>query len=1221
MPHYQKPLLNQMINEIYVNNPCYLSRAMSLEALTIRDEGDIDQAIERLYEALNVLKPLVNLDFVTSKNVETLATIMSWIGILIVEKLESTDDESNSDIIKSIDLILRILEQCNCTSLVKDYCIKNKKQWIPIIASISILRQVIESMEVIDLKNKDAILINNRSKWRDPENTCELMYICSELLNLYGEYKSYISCLETIILFHQRVLVKEDSERECMNCYTLIGNAYHIMGLTEPYAINYFQRYLKQREMDDDRPPDSNQIIQFLSASKFLLQSGKLDIESGIEIVLNLCESLMDEISKEKPWNTARNYDLLASCRAILSLFKFEKGNIDDALIESLMALKLRRSSIPREYKNGLPEKTRIPSGNMFHISDKLKSLKGYYDSLEQTALLYMMQGSVREAEFYLLKGTELADILGNKKMKCKMLLHLYKLRARTQNWEGTEKDLIDIGTTITTNDANFKTLESAKTMIDIGDLYRKCIKDLEQSIERYEEADHILSSLSQLTTEENEIQEPSLITRRSKSSSKTPLPSNDYLPIKNTRVRVKMKKGIIEYLKGIEEGDPSYFEYASTIFAQCLKELHNIPESSSIKMDKAVIEYYSAQTHISKYELERLEVGDVDPYHNLWVFNKSVPRSMTSTLTKAKKNLKNALKYCVEAGAVPRLTADISQLLALISGIKKAETSSFYINRSIGLTARHQMIETLIEKLKNNDKDILKSNNDHDVNTLTQSFKSLSLNESSEEKMIDNLNNFVDLYHMFSFENDIKEVDNVDDILNIFGMSKVSMKWTTISICLSADYKYLLVSRLQYNKKPTVFRLPIKNRCDSESSDFNENYYIKIEQEFLELEAAIKETLSMTEEQRAKANKKEHWNKRMQMERSLKRIIDQLESGFLGCWKVALLGSYKDDDIEIKLKDLAVSLKKEIDSILKKKKMTVDENYLNVLLCGLDSLDSDNIKLCIENLLGTNNEDLINQIFNLIIDRYNKIFPKIKKNHIQERNHIILILDRKLHKFPWESFSILENLSVSRMPSLAFIRARILHYLKEDSLPNTLRDGINPKKTFYVLNPDKDLLDTEKNFAPIFKKHKWDGFIGTAPTTEEFEELFSNNSVYLYCGHNGGEQYIRRSHIKNTFSNVGGCVAFLMGCSSAKIDESYDPSGLAFSYLISGSPALFGTLWMVTTKDIDRVTHEIIKWLTEKGEGTLTERMPEFRKTCNLRYLNGAAMVCYGLPVKILNE
>ena len=85
---------------------------------------------------------------------------------------------------------------------------------------------------------------------------------------------------------------------------------------------------------------------------------------------------------------------------------------------------------------------------------------------------------------------------------------------------------------------------------------------------------------------------------------------------------------------------------------------------------------------------------------------------------------------------------------------------------------------------------------------------------------------------------------------------------------------------------------------------------------------------------------------------------------------------------------------------------------------------------------------------------------------------HTILILDKNAQQFPWESFPILRGEAVSRLPSIAFLRERIKKgkSVVEDSMKS--KDDmhknkfiIDPKKTFYILNPSQDLVNTQKEF------------------------------------------------------------------------------------------------------------------------------------------------------------
>lgn len=125
-----------------------------------------------------------------------------------------------------------------------------------------------------------------------------------------------------------------------------------------------------------------------------------------------------------------------------------------------------------------------------------------------------------------------------------------------------------------------------------------------------------------------------------------------------------------------------------------------------------------------------------------------------------------------------------------------------------------------------------------------------------------------------------------------------------------------------------------------------------------------------------------------------------------------------------------------------------------------------------------------------------------------------------------------------------------------------------------------------------------------------------------------------------------------LWGCSSGHLKDlgDFDPIGTPYHYMISGwsvlllpslrielihesSPALVANLWDVTDKDIDKFSETVFQKLgldtishpssdenssdESTKEMTLAGAIATSREVCNLRYLNGAAPVVYGIPVR----
>lgn len=115
---------------------------------------------------------------------------------------------------------------------------------------------------------------------------------------------------------------------------------------------------------------------------------------------------------------------------------------------------------------------------------------------------------------------------------------------------------------------------------------------------------------------------------------------------------------------------------------------------------------------------------------------------------------------------------------------------------------------------------------------------------------------------------------------------------------------------------------------------------------------------------------------------------------------------------------------------------------------------------------------------------------------------HTFLILDKSVQSFPWESIPCLRGRSVSRLPSLAFLRDRIelAGVLAESSTPKH-EIAVDSRKTSFVLNPGGDLKNTQTTFQPwleTMKKVGWNGIIGRAPSDEEMRAALSTKELFL---------------------------------------------------------------------------------------------------------------------------
>lgn len=80
-----------------------------------------------------------------------------------------------------------------------------------------------------------------------------------------------------------------------------------------------------------------------------------------------------------------------------------------------------------------------------------------------------------------------------------------------------------------------------------------------------------------------------------------------------------------------------------------------------------------------------------------------------------------------------------------------------------------------------------------------------------------------------------------------------------------------------------------------------------------------------------------------------------------------------------------------------------------------------------------------------------------------------MLLIFQSVQHLPWESIPILSERSVSRMPCLSHLIMQLAdHQTQKHSV---FIKGVNPKNTFYILNPDSDLPRTQDFFKDWFER------------------------------------------------------------------------------------------------------------------------------------------------------
>ena len=135
----------------------------------------------------------------------------------------------------------------------------------------------------------------------------------------------------------------------------------------------------------------------------------------------------------------------------------------------------------------------------------------------------------------------------------------------------------------------------------------------------------------------------------------------------------------------------------------------------------------------------------------------------------------------------------------------------------------------------------------------------------------------------------------------------------------------------------------------------------------------------------------------------------------------------------------------------------------------------------------------------------------KTRGKVVQEKDsHMFLVLDRNVQGIPWESIPILRGRSVSRIPNMDFLldRLQLAKWQRERSGGGQGggekvddRVVVDPRKTFYMLNPSGDLGRTEGRFVSWLNdmgKVGWEGVVGRPPSEQQVLDALSRKDLVM---------------------------------------------------------------------------------------------------------------------------
>ncbi|OJD12660.1 hypothetical protein AJ78_06782 [Emergomyces pasteurianus Ep9510] len=492
---------------------------------------------------------------------------------------------------------------------------------------------------------------------------------------------------------------------------------------------------------------------------------------------------------------------------------------------------------------------------------------------------------------------------------------------------------------------------------------------------------------------------------------------------------------------------------------------------------------------------------------------------------------------------------------------------------------------------------------------------------------------------------------------------------WNVLSLTLSDDHNEFIISKLRSGKPPFLLRLPLK-RGNSEDMDEEEFDFGEGKRQLLEIIRLANESAHDSRARVGKTAKKEWWATRESLDNRLRDLLSNIETIWFGGFRGVFSQCPRNTShFSLFIDSFGKILDKHLPSRRQRGRgrMTKTNIHWDVmeLFVNVGNIDE-----------GSDPEGLVMDLLYFVVDilqfhgernAYDEIdfdvmvietldaIRSYKETENRQQTsaqpvHTILILDKELHTFPWESLDCLRESSVTRMPSLHHLKETLLKIQANNDLGERF-DGfhIDRKLGSYILNPGGDLKSTQTTFElSLLNLDSWSGIANREPNEEEFRQCLESKDLLLYFGHGSGAQYIRGRTIKR----LDRCaVTFLMGCSSGSLTEAgeFEPYGTPINYMHAGAPALVATLWDVTDKDIDRFAQSTFEqWGLmdrapvetnppgrSKGSKTVKPHLPSSTKklqggnpvgldtavansrgACILRYLNGAAPVVYGVPV-----
>jgi len=1140
----------------------------------------------------------------------------------------------------------------------------------------------------------------------------QLNYLYSRLSMIGDHANLQLQCLELITLMHD--VNQEYSQKSCSLLQQALLFARHGNFAQSRILMDEAAKYWTKAEKQRNSAKSSNDVfLRQLGLYKSLQSQLHLTLSVSFvpqvlkESIINFDYKTLINGKTGKP----NLYDAITQAELFhsLSLIHWREGEISESLMKEKSAYGIWNNLFrsiqnlllnDKNSSNNKQKEKEIKTNNnnsryndMFLLLSSQSSLhpcwiilSSMFQSLTHLYTLYEYIGNIRSSLHYLSLAQQLSEsVNGNELIK----LNIEKQRMEMKKDFDVNKELIILKQKVEENneedksDSNNDENENVDADLDVFSDYQISLQKIffhchegvwhqknhciEESSHSYQLALDLLNNL--IETPETSDDEDSVQIESDEE--------NDCSPLRAYRAHIAVK------LSSLPEIDNEALKSASDDSDECRAVIdaawanywlaqidQKTPEKEKQVLEKAKRSTRTTKKTIqTKKEEEKFELINSWNLHTTKLNNKNT--SNYYRLHDGVKQAQNRLSVSLAATfnfSPPRLTRLLSLEYCQSLGLTDPMRASFLLNHSIGVSHRHTINAINKEKQNTRNKSIIKSS--ATITKKTSKLLDEHNNDDMDEiclSMINSLN--IDEEKSPEDPNKNSAINDSEQSLEHFKgnfeseyerfikfLPLLPSDWSMVTIGLTEDNRYLIISQHQNSSSPSIIRLPLCHLINSSSSD--ESVYDWARKELFSIIAdssAVNE--SVPDKSRCTTrDKEEWWSKRYELDERMKNLLLTMEKNWFGPWigllKGKLLNNKLEKIIHQKAKLFIKFINEQLAINININSQDEDENdddsdnqILESLIIhffnGYDNslLNESQLQSSIAYLLGfvdspNDSSSIFIKSFTIeqtkllklttkeFMNYYKKIQKEREKINLQQNSSgpVILLLDSRLQCFPFETFPSLINETITRIISWTDIETRLL--ASYNKIPQQL--SISYKSShYYLLNPGGDLKRTQETIAPhLSSLGLTNGLIGSCPSSSELLSIINKNlSLFLYCGHGSCDQFLTRESVEILSSPPS--VAILMGCSSGKIKNvtnELEGEGMIVSLIRAGSHCIIGNLWDVTDGDCDRFTINLLTRIKNNASNSLSlpSLVQQSRSSCKLKYLMGSSPVVYGLPLSI---